>query len=309
MTPSTVASATRQSSFRFAPLRAWSALVRRTRMNALVISSMAVLVVLGVCASIPELIAPHEFDLQRLSDRFIPPFWMPGGSLTWPLGTDQLGRDMLSRIVVGARVSVVVALSAVVLSGVAGVLLGLVAGFRGGLTDAFVSGIAEVQLAFPFVLLAIALIAITGPSLYILIVVLALSGWTTFAKVMRAEVLKEREREYVVAAGAIGCSQRRIMFRHVLPQPVSLITVVATLEVARVVLLESALSFLGLGVQPPSVSWGQMLSDGRGYLATAWWVSAFSGLAITVTVLALNVSGEWLGDRLDPAARARGGSR
>lgn len=294
---------------RSGPRSGWSAALRRKGLSPLVLVSMTFLLLLGICAVAPGLVAPHEYDVQRLQDRLIPPSWIGGGSTTWLLGTDQLGRDMLSRIVFAARVSVVVALSAVCLSGFVGVLLGLTAGFVGGLTDAAVMGVAEVQLAFPFVLLAISVIAIAGPSLPILVVVLALSGWMTFAKVMRAEVLKEREKDYVLAASAIGCSQRRIMFRHVLPQPVSLITVIATIEVARVVLLESALSFLGLGVQPPSVSWGQMLSDGRGYLATAWWVSAFSGLAITATVLALNVFGEWLGDLLDPAAHARGASQ
>lgn len=267
------------------------------------LAGVLILLVISLFALFPSFFAPHDPIQVNLRGRFIPPFWMDKGTFDYPLGADQLGRDVLSRIIFGARVSLTVGLTAVVLSGLIGVFLGLLSGFVGGVVDNIIMGLAEIQLAFPYILLAIAIIAVTGPGLQNLILVLALSGWMIYAKLIRAEVLSLRELDYVLAARSVGCSTPRIMLRHVLPQLVAPVIVVATLEMARIVVLESALSFLGLGVQSPELSWGQMLSDGRDYLDTGWWVATFSGMAIMLAVLGTNTVGDWLSEIFDPTLR------
>jgi peptide/nickel transport system permease protein len=240
-------------------------------------------------------LAPHDPVEQNIIDRLAPP-----GSAGHPLGTDHLGRDVLSRLIHGARVAMVVGLTTVVISGLLGLAIGLVAGHYGGLADAGLMRLLDVQLSMPFMLLALTIIGLLGPSLATIVGVLAITGWVVYARVVRAEVLSLRTREFIAACRSLGGSDGRIICRHLLPNVLASVIVVATLEVARMMLLESALSFLGLGVRPPTPSWGAMLADGRLYLATAWWLATFPGLAIALTVLSLNVVGDWLRDVLDP---------
>jgi peptide/nickel transport system permease protein len=258
--------------------------------------------VIAVAVFAPVL-APHDPLHQDLDLRAGAPTITRFGPGAHPLGNDQLGRDMLSRLIYGSRVSLVVGSIAVLLGGSVGVTLGVAAGYFGGWADRLIMRTADVQLAFPFILLAMIIVAVAGPGITRLIGVLALSGWVTYARVVRSEVLSVREREFVQAARAVGLRDGRIMLRHILPNVTAPVIVVATLELARVVILEAALSFLGLGVQPPTPSWGRMLADGRDFLATAWWISTFPGLAIMALVLGVNLVGDWLRDVLDPRIR------
>ena len=248
-------------------------------------------------------IAPHDPNDQDLIMVTVPPVWEADGSTDYLLGTDNLGRDLLSRLLYGAQVSLLVAVVTVLLSGSVGVLLGLVSGFFGGRLDNVLMAIAEVQLAFPFILLAIAIISALGPSLPNTVVALAIASWVSYTRIVRAETLSQREREYILAARAIGSSNARILFRHLLPLMATPVLIVATLEIARMVVIESSLSFLGLGVQPPRASWGSMVADGRDYLLIAWWLPVLPGLAITFTVMGVNMLGDWLRDAFDPRLR------
>jgi peptide/nickel transport system permease protein len=264
-----------------------------------------VLVVAVVFASLAaEALAPHDATAINLRMRHIPPAWFPDGNILYPLGTDQLGRDILSRIIEGSRVSLVVGLLGTVAAVVLGVPLGLLSGYFGGWVDSIISRVLDTFLAIPFLVLALAVLGVVGPrggsGMLILIIVLGLTGWITFTRVVRAEVLSIKRREYVEAATALGQSVALVVIRHVLPNVAASIIVLSTLQVATFILAESALSFLGLGVQPPTVTWGLMLSEGRDYLATSWWLSTFPGIAITLTVLGIILVGDWLRDVLDP---------
>lgn len=248
-------------------------------------------------------IAPHDPTEFNLRTRLAPPVWL-GGTSEFLLGTDQLGRDLLSRLIYGSQVSLVVGVLGVLVSLVLGVGLGLLAGYTGGWTDTIISRLIDTFMAIPFIILALAVIGAVGVgennSLLILIVVLGLTGWITFARVVRGEVLAVRHLEYVEAASALGQHHRWILLRHVLPNVTAPIIVLATLQIATVIIAESSLSFLGLGVQPPTITWGIMLSEGRDHLATSWWLATFPGIAITLTTLGMILLGDWLRDVLDP---------
>ena len=273
-------------------------LARRLSFRALF--GITVLVIMSGAALLAPQIAPWDPGRQMLMKRLRPPAWEARGLREHPLGTDHLGRDILSRIVYGGRISLGVGLSAVTLSAFIGVTLGLLAGFHGGRTDAVVMRVADVFLSIPYILLAMGVVFALGPSLLNVILVMAVTRWVQFARIVRADVLSIREREFVSGARARGNRSLRLLLRHVLPNALTPIIVVATLELAFMIIYESALSFLGLGVQPPTPTWGWMLSDGRNYLATAWWLATFPGLAIMLTVLAVNLLGDWLRDTLDP---------
>jgi len=246
------------------------------------------------------LIAPHDPLTVDIRHRLSPPAWMDRGTAEHLLGTDQVGRDLLARMIYGGRVSLVVGVAAVLISATIGVLLGLAAGYFGGNTDWSIMTLINVMLTFPFVLLALAVIAVLGPNLVNMIAVLGVAGWPIYTRVVRAETLAIREREFVLAGQALGMSHARIVFRQILPNLVSAIVVIATLQVAQVIILESFLSFLGLGVQPPTPAWGNMLGEGRVYMLNSWWIAAFPGLAIFVTTLVINLMGNALRDWLDP---------
>jgi len=220
-----------------------------------------------------------------------------------PLGTDHLGRDVLSRVIYGTRVSLTVGFAAVAIGGLVGGALGLIVGFYGGWVDEVIMTVADAQLAFPFILLAIGIIAVLGPSFRNLIIVVGLSGWVTYARVLRSQVLSIRRREFVDAIIALGGSVPRIIVRHILPNVASTFMVIATLELARAIVLEATLSFLGLGIQPPTPSWGGMIHEGRDYLDSAWWISVFPGAVLMLTSLVVSRTGDWLRDVLDPTLR------
>ena len=272
----------------------------RRRISFRAAFGLTVLLIMGGAAVFAPQLAPWDPGKQMLLKRLRPPAWQERGLREHPLGTDHLGRDILSRVVYGGRISLGVALSAVTLSALIGVTLGLVAGFFGGRADAFIMRIVDVFLAIPYILLAMGVVFALGPSLLNVILVMAVTRWVQFARIVRADVLSIREREFVTGARARGNRSLRLLLHHVLPNALTPIIVVATLELAFMIIYESALSFLGLGVQPPTPTWGWMLSDGRNYLATAWWLATLPGLAIMLTVLAVNLLGDWLRDTLDP---------
>jgi peptide/nickel transport system permease protein len=247
----------------------------------------------------PEL-SPTDPIKNNLLERLTPPMWSVGGTSSYPLGTDTLGRDVLSRLLYGARISLLVGVTAVAMSSVLGVSLGLIAGYYGGWLDDVLMRLGNIQLAFPILVLAIAVLAVLGASLGNVILVLGISSWITFARIARGETLSLKAREFVAAARAIGVPDRCILWQHILPNVLSSITVVATFSVARVIIAEASLSFLGLGVPPPTPSWGTMLDEGRNYITTAWWLALFPGLAILILVLGINLVGDWARDLLDP---------
>jgi len=244
-------------------------------------------------------LAPYGPLDQHIVDRLKPPVFA-GGSLRYVLGTDPVGRDILSRIIFGSRVSIAVGLSAVLIGGSLGLTLGLISGYYGSTADMVIMRIADLQLAIPFLVLAIAIITVLKPGLLSIVLVLGLSSWVTYARVARGQVLSVRQRDFVEAARALGGSEARVLLRHLLPNVIAPVIVVATLEVGRMILAEAALSFLGLGIQPPAPTWGGITADGRDWLGTAWWISTLPGFAILLTVMAINFVGDWLRDVLDP---------
>jgi len=261
---------------------------------------VGLLVVVAVAA---PYLAPHDPERGSLRARLTAPTLSASDGRAYVLGTDQLGRDVLSRMMFGTRVSLTIGFAAVLVGGAVGGALGLVAGFRGGLLDEAVMTVADAQLAFPFVLLAIGIIAVLGPSFPNLIIVVGLSGWVTYARVLRSQVLALRQRDFVQAILALGGSVPRILLRHILPNVASTFMVLATLELARAIVLEATLSFLGLGIQPPTPSWGGMIHEGREFLDSAWWISVFPGILLMLTSLVVSRAGDWLRDVLDPTLR------
>jgi peptide/nickel transport system permease protein len=274
------------------------------RLSSYPVIPLAIIALMVFIALAADLLAPHNPEVGSLAMRFRPPAWQAGGSATHLLGTDHLGRDVLSRLLFGARVSLVVGFTAVVVAGLLGVTLGITAGYLGGWVDEVIMRLTDTWLALPALTFAIFLAAVMGPSEMNIIIVLACVYWTRYARVIRGEVLSLKEREFVRLAIIAGCSRLTIMRRHILPNVLNSAIVLATLMLGVVVVTEAALSFLGVGVPPPKPAWGLMLADGkRGLMAGYWWLTVLPGLCIMFLVLAANLLGDWLRVKLDPQLR------
>ena len=267
----------------------------------IVLASIIALVVLA--AIFADFIALHPADEASLRNRLKPPVGFEGGSWLYPLGTDDLGRDIWSRMIFGARVSLSVGLFAVGGAGSIGVALGLIAGYMGGRTDAVLMRLTDAALAVPLILVALLFVVTLGQAFINVIIALAILLWSRYTRVIRSEVLSLKERDFVALARIAGASHLRTMVRHILPNIMNTTVVLFTLQLGTVILVEASLSFLGAGVPPPTPAWGTMVADGRDFTATAWWISFFPGVAILVTVLSFNLFGDWLRDRLDPKLR------
>ena len=277
----------------------WDLAVRAFSKNRTAVAGLIVIVALYVVALVTPLIAPHEPSVQYdlVSQRLV------GMSATHPLGTDQFARDVFSRLLYGARISLTIGFLAVAISVTIGTLLGAIAGFMGGYVDSAIMRFVDMVIAFPRLVLLITIVAIFEPSIFLIVAVLGLTLWPSTARIVRGEVLSLREREFIQAAEALGYSKRRIILRHLIPNVLAPVIVAATLGIGNTIVLEAGLSFLGLGVQPPTPSWGTMVADGRTHLLDAWWLSTFPGLAIVFTVLSFNLVGDGLRDALDPRLR------
>lgn len=267
---------------------------RRLWRDAQLWSCLVLALALIVVALAPQWFSPYDPNAISLSDILKPP-----SAAHW-FGTDQLGRDLLSRVIWGSRISLYVAFCAVLIAGIFGSLFGIAAGFLGGWVDAVAMRLADIQLALPAVILALVLVGAIGFSVFNLVIVLSLANWARFARVTRSEALSLRSRDFVLLARLAGASRFRVMFAHIVPNVVNTFIVLATLDIGTIIILEATLSFLGLGVQPPTPSWGAMIADGRGYLETAWWICGIPGMVLMVTVLLANQLGDALRDRLSP---------
>lgn len=277
--------------------------IQNSRLSALrgipVFSALVVLA-LVLAAVFAPWVAPHDPGFQNFIVSLQAPLWQHDGSWAHPLGTDNLGRDILSRLIYGARLSLTIALFAILLAGTIGIALGLLAGYAGGIVDGFIMRVVDAFLAIPFILMALAIVAALGPSTVNIVVIMAITNWPRYARLVRGEVLSLKQTDFVLLARVAGLPAWKIAVKHVLPNITNSILVLATLDIGRVIILESSLSFLGVGIQPPDVSWGLMLSDGRSYMGVAWWMTVMAGLAILISVLCVNVLGDWLRDRFDP---------
>jgi peptide/nickel transport system permease protein len=271
----------------------------RVRRNGLGIVGVVLVSAAILAAVAAPLLAPHDPLAADFTQSLQPP-----GTTGHPWGTDQLGRDLLSRVIYGTRIALFIGLCTVLLTAVAGGVLGLLAGYFGGWPGAVLMRLVDVQLSFPFIFLAITINAIVGLGLRNIIISLAAAGWVVYARVVRGEVLSVKQREYVHAAAALGMGQGRILFRHVFPNVLPSIIIVASLQFSQFIVAEAAISFLGFGVQPPTPAWGSMLSESRDHLYVAWWLAAFPGAALALTALGINLVGDWLRDVLDPKFRA-----
>src|SRR6201993_1018213 len=263
-----------------------------------------ILVVIALVAIFANVLAPHNPEVGSLVARFKPPFWQTGGSTKYLLGTDQLGRDVLSRLMFGARVSMVVGFTAVIFAGVIGTALGILSGYLGGWVDQVIMRLTDTWLALPALTFAIFLAAIAGPSMWNIVIILGITYWTRYARVIRGEVLSLKEREFVRLAIVAGCSKSTIMYRHILPNVINSAIVIGTLMLGVVIIAEATLSFLGVGVPPPQPAWGLMLSDGKqGLMVGYWWLTVFPGGCIVLMVLSANLLGDWLRVKFDPQLR------
>ena len=267
--------------------------------SATILASVLIAAVLG------EHLAPYDPNGLDLGASFKPPFWQTGGSVGHLLGTDNLGRDILSRIIGGANVSMVVAFYAIIFSGGIGGLIGMISGYFGGIVDAAIMRLVDIQMSIPSLALALMLAAVLSPGLSTVVIVVVISYWTWYARIIRGEILSLKQRDYVALARVAGCGTVTIFARHLLPNIMNTIFVLATLQIGQVIIFEASLSFLGLGIQMPDVSWGLMLADARAYLTNAWWAITMPGIAIMVTCLSSNLIGDWLRDSLDPRRRQR----
>ena len=267
------------------------------------VAPVAIITILVLVAVLAPLIAPHSPTEQSLPDKLAPPAWQDGGTRAHLLGTDALGRDMVSRLVYGARVSLIAAACALLAGGGVGLGVGVIAGYAGGRVDAFCMRVVDATLSFPTILIALLLAVSLGQGVRTIVLAIALIIWARFARVVRGEVLAVKAREFVALARVHGCSHGRIMALHILPNVMNTFMVLLTLHIGFVIIVEASLSFLGAGIPPPTPSWGQMVADGRSYIASAWWISVVPGAAIMLVVLAFNAFGDWLRDWLDPRLR------
>jgi len=267
------------------------------------ITAVLLLLPVLICGLFGQYFAPHDATRINPSLALRAPSWLTGQGWTYILGTDYLGRDVLSRVILGARSTLIVSVIGVVCAGVIGVFIGLFSGYLGGRFDLIIMRLVDMQMSMPAILLALLISAAMGAGLTAVIVVIAIVFWTQYARVVRGETLSVKQRDFVVMARVEGCSSRRILVKHVIPHVIDSAVVIATLQLGTAVMLEAALSFLGLGVQPPTVAWGKMIAEARLYIATAWWLPTFPGITIMVTVLGANLWGDWLRDKLDPKLR------
>jgi peptide/nickel transport system permease protein len=276
--------------------------LRKNKVAQVALGVLVIVVIVGIFAPV---LSPHDPQAQDLAARLKPPFWLSGHAPGHWLGTDNLGRDVLSRVIYGTRVSLLVGVSATLLSGVIGSVIGVLCGYYRGWLDVVFMRLADVQLSFPTILLALVMVAVLGSSLWFVILVLGATGWVSYARVVRAEVFSLRTREFITAARAAGTSDVQIMWRHLRPNVAAPLLTIGTLQVAAMIVAEASLSYLGLGVPPTIPTWGGMLSAGQLYIRSAWWISVFSGVAIMLTTLSINIAGDMLRDVADPKAYRR----
>lgn len=287
-------------------LPAAGALVRRLARDRFALAAAAFLLLMAVAAAFAPIVARYDPNAQSIVDRLAPPFWASGGSWAHPLGTDELGRDLLSRIIWGARTSMEIGAAVVAITAVIGITAGLLAGYAGRWVETAIMRLVDIQFSFPGLLLAMAVVLVVGPSARAIIIALCIDGWLVYCRLARSLVISLKQTTFVEAAQAVGCSPARLLLRHALPNVLSPLVTLATLEFARIVLAESVLSYLGLGIQPPNVSWGLMLENGEDYITVAWWLITFAGLFLTLTVLSANVVASWLRVAADPLQRSGG---
>lgn len=284
----------------------WPQIKRRllqVRLGRYPLIPLIVVLMFILTALFSNFLAPYPPNQVNLPDKLLPPFWIEGGSMAHPLGTDELGRDQLSRLIFGSRISLLVAVLAIGVGGVAGTALAIIAGVYGGKVDAVIMRIADATVAFPAILLALFLGVTVGPGLFTVVLALSIALWARFARTLRGEVLSVSQRDFVALARVAGCSRMRTMVQHIFPNVMNTTVVMLTLHVGYAIILEASLSFLGAGIPHPTASWGNMIAHGREYLRSAWWLSISPGLAILIVVLSFNLLGDWLRDVLDPKMR------
>jgi peptide/nickel transport system permease protein len=262
-----------------------------------------ILTVFLICGTMGAFLLPHPPNKVHLQAALTPPFWQDGGSLTYLMGTDHLGRDILSRLIDGAGLSLQVGFSVVAFAGIMGISAGIFSGYLGGAVDTAIMRLCDIILSMPYLMLAIVLAAVLGPSRFNIVLILAILGWASYARVLRAEVLRLKDSDFIHLAVIAGCSRLRVMLRHILPNIINTFVVMATLQIGNVIIAEASLSFLGLGVPPPDPAWGSMAAEGREYIFDAWWLCVWPGLTILLVVLSCNLLGDWLRVRLDPKFR------
>jgi len=286
----------------------WDKLEGRTRHKSIFremtfVLPAAVLLLLVIMAIFAPLLAPYPYDQINMTDRLMPPFFTEGGSTDHLLGTDSLGRDILSRVIYGAQISLSVAVLVILITSSVGTALGIISGYTGGRTDAFLMRVTDISLAFPPILVALLMAASIGPGYWTVVLAISLLGWAPYARLIRGEALKLREADFVAQARIIGDSPIRVMVRHIFPNIINPLIIMVTLSVGMVILTEAILSYLGAGIPPPAASWGNMVNDGRNLIDVAWWISFFPGIAIGLVVMSGNFLGDWLRDKLDPRLR------
>jgi peptide/nickel transport system permease protein len=288
----------------------WKTILHRLDIRKFVRSSERSIFVLGgilllfiIVGIFGGLLAPHDPNEANFEYALKPPFWQKDGMAAYPLGTDNLGRDVMSRLLVGTRITLEVGLLTVVFAGLVGTIVALLSGYLGGWVDTLLMRFTDIMMSMPYLMIAIVLAAVLGPSKGNIILILTITGWASYARVLRGEVLRIKQGEFISLAIIGGCSKTSIMLRHVFPNMVNTLVVLATLQLGVVIIAEASLSFLGVGVPPPNPAWGSMIAEGRSFMATAWWLSTWPGLAVLIIVLTCNLFGDWLRVRLDPKYR------